>query len=96
MKVFHDQWNNLDQTHEEAVVTGEVIHINEEKQRFYYHRYVHCLLITLQCANSRIVVKKLTPIKTGFQIPDIKQGEVVSVYGNWQSKEFLVARIQKK
>lgn len=96
MKVFHDQWISLDHIHEEAVVTGEVLDIYEEKQRFYHDRYIHCLQITLQSANSRIVAKKLTPIKTGFQIPNIKQGEVISVYGNWESKEFIVSRIQKE
>jgi hypothetical protein len=96
VKLFHEQWNNLDQIREEAVVTGEVIHISEEKQRFYYHRYVHCLLITLQGNNNRIVVKKLTPIKSGYQVPKINIGEVVHVYGNWENKEFRVTRIEQR
>ena len=97
MKIFQEQWNNLDHIDEEAVLTGEVIHMSEERQRFYYHRYVHCLLITLQSANRKIVVKKLTPIKTGFKLPDIKHGEVITVYGNWENKaEFHVARIEKE
>lgn len=95
MRFFHDQWTKLDDVHEEAIVAGEIIHISEEKQRFYYHRYVHHLQITVKTTSGTVVVKKLTPIKAGYQIPNIKKGDIVRIFGNWENREFHVARIEK-
>jgi hypothetical protein len=95
MKLFHTRWNKLEHIHEEAVITGKVTHVSEETQHFYYHRYVHCLFITLQSAHNRIVVKKVTPIRKGFQAPSINVGETIRVFGNWENRQFQVARIER-
>lgn len=95
MKFFHEKWKNLDHVYEEAVITGEITQINEERQRFYYHRYVHSVQITLKTTNGQIDAKKFIPIKTGYQIPEVHIGEFVRVYGNWENRQFQISRIQK-
>ena len=53
------KWLETGNVRQEAVVTGEIKGITEEKQRFYYHRYIVVQSIKLQTST-----KVITAIKT--------------------------------
>jgi len=92
-KAFKEKWTNLDQVKEEAILSGKIISIKEEKQLYYHRRYVHIIEIRLQTSFNIITAKKITPIKGSFETNKMNTGEIVSIYGNWEKEEFRISRI---
>ena len=83
------KWLETGNVRQEAVVTGEIKGITEEKQRFYYHRYIIVQSIKLQ-TSTRVI----TAIKTIPLIPDVEKdtfivGVTVRLYGSWEGNRFL-------
>lgn len=96
-----EQWLALEQVYEEAIVTGKIHQINIRKERFYYHRYVHIVELTLINNQTTTLVSKITPIVKGKFLTndDFQLGNEVRVYGNWKEGHFRFGRyeiIQKK
>lgn len=94
-KAFNAEWTTLDQVNEEAIVSGKIISIKEEKQLYYHHHYVHILEIKLQTSFKIITAKKITPIKGAYEANKMNAGEIVSIYGNWEKEGFRISRIIK-
>lgn len=63
MKEHDIKWLATGEVEQEAMLTGEIKSINEEKQRFYYHRYLYVQEIRLQTETKIVKVKKVTPIR---------------------------------
>jgi len=72
----------------EAILIGEIKSISEEKQRFYYHRYIFVQELKLQTETKLVKMKKITPITTEAVFASFSIGEVVKVYGQWEGNEF--------
>lgn len=95
MRESHQKWLQLKEVHEEAVISGEIVQISGQKQRFSYYRFVYVLELAIQTERKKWQVKKLFPIEKDFQIPDLTIGEFVHIYGNWKQGDFLVNRFEK-
>ncbi|QED47415.1 hypothetical protein [Cytobacillus dafuensis] len=96
MRESHQKWLLLKNVSEEAMISGEIVHIGGQKQRFSYNRFVYVLELTIQSELKKWKVKKIIPIEKNFSIPDLKTGAFVQIYGNWKKDYFVVSRIQNK
>jgi hypothetical protein len=89
MKENEAKWANAGRVKHEAIVTGEIKSINEEKQRFYYHRFIYVQTLKLQTPTKLIMVQKITPITKDFQKESFGVGDVIRVIGKWDHSKFL-------
>jgi ABC-type bacteriocin/lantibiotic exporter with double-glycine peptidase domain len=97
MRESYEKWADLNNVPEEAIISGEIVHMSESKERYYYHRYVHVLDLTIQSsAKKQWKVKKITPLMKNASLPSLNIGDTVHLYGNWKEEYFLVSRIHVK
>jgi hypothetical protein len=82
-------WLATCQIRQEAILTGAIKSIVEEKQRFYYNRYIFVVTLQLQTPTKLITTKKITPIKKNMDKDSFSIGDVVRVYGKWEGSTFL-------
>ncbi|KAF0820228.1 MULTISPECIES: hypothetical protein [unclassified Cytobacillus] len=95
MRDGYERWAKLADVPEEAIITGEIVHLSERRQRYHYSRYVHVLELTVQTKSFKYSnIKKITPIMYNTQTPSVKIGDHVHLYGNWKDDFFQVGRIQ--
>ncbi|MDF2039575.1 hypothetical protein P2R12_21805 [Cytobacillus oceanisediminis] len=95
MREGYEKWASLKNVPEEAIISGEVVQISENRQRYSYSRYVHVLELTIQTKSNRHSnIKKITPLMKNIRIPSVKIGDSVHLYGNWEDDFFQVGRIQ--
>jgi hypothetical protein len=94
LKEHEERWLNLTNLNEEAIVTGEIIHLTQTKKRYYYHRYISVIQIKLQTETKLIQVKRITPYKLQNEIQALKTGDKVRLYGNWEENEFRFLRYE--
>jgi hypothetical protein len=94
LKENHQKWLDLRNLHEEAMVLGEVIQIEESRMKFYYNRYVHVTDILLKTNSKSIRVKRIIPIINMVEPCQIEIGDMVRLYGNWQENEFRFLRYE--
>jgi len=93
IRIHTEKWLALEDVYEEATILGKIQQISERKERYYYHRYVHVLEITLVSNNTANVVTKLTPIAKGKDLSyDFQIGDTIRVYGNWKEGYFRFKR----
>jgi hypothetical protein len=95
MKEQDIKWLATGQVPEEAIVTGEIKSSFDEKQKFYYNRYIYIQELKLQTETKLITVKKLTPITKDIKIEPFQVGEKILVYGRWQDQQFYCAHFEK-
>jgi hypothetical protein len=93
-KENHQKWLDLGNLHEEAMVSGEVVQIEEYKMKFYYNRYVYVTEILLKTNLKSIRVKRMIPIMNTVEPCQIKIGDFVRLYGNWQENDFRFLRYE--
>ncbi|NWQ43946.1 hypothetical protein MLOOGBEN_24900 [Bacillus sp. EB106-08-02-XG196] len=88
MKLNDSKWLAAADVAKEAVLTGEIKSINQEKQRFYYHRYILLYELTVQTETKLIKAKKIIPIRNNIEIDTFSVGEVLRIYGSWEGNHF--------
>lgn len=86
------KWRNLSTIREEAIVTGRVKTISEERQRYYYHRYIYVQELLIQTDSNAIRVKKITPLTKDCKIEPFQAGDDYIFYGQWNEGHFLCNR----
>jgi hypothetical protein len=92
----HDiKWLAAGEVKQEAMLTGEIKSINEEKQRFYYHRYLYVQEIKLQSDLKIVKVRKVTPIRKNIIIEPFTIGEVIRIYGSWRGSYFHFSKFEQ-
>jgi hypothetical protein len=89
------KWLETGQVPQEAIVTGVIKSAFDEKQKFYYNRYIYIQEIKLQTDTKLISVKKVTPITKDLKIEPFQVGEKILVYGRWQDQQFYCAYFEK-
>jgi hypothetical protein len=94
MKEQDEKWLAVGNVREEAVLTGKIKSIVEDKQRFYYHRYIFVQTISLQTDTKLITVKKITPLLKEIKMESFTVGEVIRVYGSWEGSIFLFSHYE--
>lgn len=95
MKENYKQWIALEAITEEATITGVVVNVSEQKERYYYHRFNHVLILKVISNNKEYTVKKITPLRKGNLYPTVEVGDEVQLYGNWKENYFRINRICK-
>ncbi|MBO0959238.1 hypothetical protein J1P26_05785 [Neobacillus sp. MM2021_6] len=96
MKEQDVKWLNVGNIPHEAVITGEIKDIVEERQRFYYHRYIFVQTLKLQTEAKIINAKMITPIKKNVKADSFIIGDVIRVYGSWEGSTILFNHYEKK
>jgi hypothetical protein len=96
MQRNYQEWIALEDITEEAIVTGKILEIHEHKERFYYHRFNHVTVLKINTGLKDLMVKKVTPLRTGAVPPTFKEGETVYLYGNWKHGYFSINRAVRK
>lgn len=92
LKENEKKWLNLTNLHEEAIVSGKIISLNESKKRFYYHRNIQIVQIQLQTETKIIQVQRVVPYTNQKTDLPFIIGDRVRLYGNWQENEFHFLR----
>jgi hypothetical protein len=92
IKENEHKWINLTNIHEEAIVSGKIVQLDETRKRFYYHRFIDVINIQLQTETKIIQVKRVTPSIKQKEPINLKIGNNVRLYGNWQENEFRFLR----
>ncbi|MGG1398260.1 hypothetical protein ABE288_10705 [Bacillus salipaludis] len=95
MKVQDTKWLSLENIPQEAVTVGEIKSIYEEKQRYYYHRYIFVQEMRLQTESRQITIKKITPLTKTAVIETFKVGEFLRVYGYWESSQLVFSHFER-
>lgn len=96
MQANFQEWIQLENIPEEAIVSGKIIEVTEYKERFYYHRYNHIIVLKINTGSKELTVKKVTPLRKGAIPPLYTEGEMVHLYGNWKQGFFSVNRTIKQ
>lgn len=98
MKEHDRKWITAGDVSHEAVLTGEIKSIEEEKERFYYHRYIYVQTIQLQTATKLITAKKITPLTKYLIKENFAIGDVIRLCGSWENNKFVFNQytIEKK
>ncbi|MDR6998032.1 hypothetical protein [Neobacillus niacini] len=95
MKKQDTKWLSLENIRQEAVAAGEIKSIFEEKQRYYYHRYIFVQEIKLQTETRQINVKKITPLTKTAVIETFQVGEFLKVYGCWENSHLVFSHFER-
>ncbi|MFZ7942175.1 MULTISPECIES: hypothetical protein [Bacillaceae] len=96
MKEQDERWLDVSNVRKESVIIGEIISITEERQRFYYHRYIFVQTLRLQTATKLITAKKVTPMTKNVKNDSFTVGEVILTYGTWEGSQFLFSEYELK
>ncbi|MFF2445973.1 hypothetical protein ACFVSW_02640 [Neobacillus sp. NPDC058068] len=94
IKEQDEKWLAVSNVREESVLTGEIKSIVEEKQRFYYHRFIYVQTLNLQTDTKIVTAKKKTPILKDIKIESFTVGEVILVYGCWVGNKFFFSHYE--
>ncbi|MEH7375728.1 hypothetical protein [Neobacillus drentensis] len=89
MKEHDTKWLDTCQVQQEAIITGEIKSIVEEKQRFYYHRYIYVQSLKLQTETKIVTAQKITPVTNNFNKVSFNVGDVIRLYGKWEQNRFI-------
>ena len=96
MKEQDVKWLAVSHVRQEAILSGEIKSVVEEKQRFYYNRYLFIQTIKLQTTARVICVQKVTPITKNMKIESFTVGDVITVSGTWEGSKFLFSDYELK
>ena len=88
MKLNDSKWLATAEVKKEAVLTGEIKSIHQEKQRYYYHRYIFVHELKLQTETKVISAKKISPIRNNTKIDTFSIGEIIRIFGCWEGNHF--------
>ncbi|MCM3572903.1 MULTISPECIES: hypothetical protein [Mesobacillus] len=96
MQANFQEWIELENIPEEAIVSGRIIEVNSYKERFYYHRFNHITLLKINTGIKELTVKKVTPLRKGAVPPLFHEGDLVHLYGSWKQGFFSINRAIKQ
>ncbi|RDU38455.1 hypothetical protein DRW41_02505 [Neobacillus piezotolerans] len=88
------KWLQTATAEEEAIVFGEVLSVIEEKQRFYYHRYIFVQELAVRTEGRQVKAKIITPLTKGVAIKGYHAGQTVRIYGCWEKNWFHANRVE--
>ena len=94
MKKQDQKWLECSNVPEEAVLIGKIYSLVEEKQRFYYNRYIYVQELKLQTEIKSVKLKKITPCTKNVKLDAFTIGETIRVYGKWEGNQFYFNRYE--
>ncbi|MFS0861358.1 hypothetical protein [Fredinandcohnia sp. 179-A 10B2 NHS] len=87
-KKFEENWEALENIKEEAIINGRVINKSEEKQRFYYHKFIYVTELKVKTPTTTVNAKCILPVKEDFTAPTINVGDEIKCIGEWKEDSF--------
>lgn len=94
MKEQDKKWLAVNQIPQESMITGEIKSLTEERQRFYYHRYIFLQTLKIQTATKIITAKKMTPLIKNVKFDSFTTGEQIRLFGKWNGSTFQFSRFE--
>ena len=94
IKEQDQKWLAIGKVQEEAVLTGQIYDLVEEKQKFYYNRYIYVQELKLQTGVKSINLKKITPFTKNIKIDPFIVGDTIRVYGKWEGSHFFFSHYE--
>jgi hypothetical protein len=88
------KWREAGFAKEEAIVSGTIISFSQEKQRFYYHRYLLVQEMMVRTTTGSVKVRIQIPLIKDAAIKQFSIGEQVKIYGSWQDRWFHANRVE--
>jgi hypothetical protein len=89
MKEYDKKWLAVGDVRKEAIVTGEIKSITEEKQRFYYNRHLFVQTLKLQSGTKIFTAQKAAPMTKNMKKALFHTGDIIRVYGTWKGSIFI-------
>ncbi|MGN7298433.1 hypothetical protein [Ferdinandcohnia sp. SAFN-114] len=93
-KKYEESWKDLEKVNEEAVIKGRIISKNEEKQRYYYHKFVHVTELKIKTSTGIIKAKRIIPLRGEYKPAQINLGDEISCIGEWTKDHFQFNKYQ--
>lgn len=94
MKEQDEKWLAVSKIPQESILVGEIKNLTEEKQRFYYHRYIFVQTLKLQTSTKLITAKKMTPLTKNREVHSFTVGEKIRLLGKWEGSTFLFSHFE--
>lgn len=88
-KQYYEKWLSAGNVFKEAVITGEIISITEEKERFYYEHFIFIQTLNLRAGPKIVQARKITPMTETMCKHSFAAGQMIRVYGTWRGKRFI-------
>ncbi|OCA85567.1 hypothetical protein A8F94_11820 [Bacillus sp. FJAT-27225] len=88
------KWREAGIAKEEAVIIGTIVSVSQEKQRFYYHRYLLVQELMVKTPAGLVKVRINTPLTKNTTFIKYESGQPVKVYGSWQDTWFHANRVE--
>ena len=95
MKEHDVKWLEAGNIRHEAVITGQIKDITQEKQKFYRHRYILVQLLKIQTETKIVYIKKITPLTKDPAVETFITGQVIRVFGMWEGTQFIFNDYEK-
>ncbi|WP_158587579.1 DUF4131 domain-containing protein [Neobacillus notoginsengisoli] len=89
-----EKWLDSGKAKEEAFLEGTITSILQEKQRFYYHRYLAVQELSIKSAGGTVQARIITPLTKDANLKDFRPGQTVRIYGSWQKNWFHANRVE--
>lgn len=89
MKENDEKWLASGTVKPEAMLAGEIKSMIQEKERFYYHRFLFIQTLKLQTGTKQITAIKKTPVTKNMKEEPFTIGDSIIVYGCWEGSKFL-------
>ncbi|WP_078547356.1 hypothetical protein [Litchfieldia alkalitelluris] len=87
-KKYHHKWLLINQIDEATEIIGKVQKTTSERQRFYYGKYINETNVIIQRNNTVLYLKRVDPVTTNYQAPNIELGQTYVFKGYWEDDHF--------
>jgi hypothetical protein len=86
---YYEKWTKIRSVKEEAWVKGTVIDVQERKERYYYHYFIHVIDVVLYDSHKKIIARTQLPATDMVEKPIFQKGETIICYGQWRDGIFF-------
>jgi hypothetical protein len=74
---------------EEAWIKGTVIDVQERKEQYYHHYFIHVIDVVLYDSHKKIIARTQLPATDMVEKPIFQKGKTIICYGQWRDGIFF-------
>jgi hypothetical protein len=86
---YYEKWTRIRNVKEEAWVKGIIIDVQERKERYYHHYFIHVIDVILHVSDKKIIARTQLPATTMVEKPIFPKGDTIICYGQWRNGIFF-------
>ncbi|HZG61213.1 MAG TPA: hypothetical protein VEY68_12215 [Anoxybacillus sp.] len=86
---YYEKWMKIRNVKEEALVKGTVIDVQERKERYYHHYFIHVTDVVLNDSHKKIIARTQLPATDIVEKPIFQKGKTIISYGQWRDGIFF-------